>query len=102
VRGIVRDYVRMKNIKRATVMELGQLLVPTASQSAYLHEEETWGEDPLHFTPKGYSMAAAGLESLIYEKRGEEKETEEKASRDPLRSQGLTLLRTGRHGSREA
>jgi hypothetical protein len=30
----------------------------------------------LHLTPKGYSLAAAGLESLIYEKRAEEKEDE--------------------------
>jgi hypothetical protein len=44
--------------------------------SAYLQEEEIWGDDPVHLTPKGYSLAAAGLESLIYEKRAEEKEDE--------------------------
>jgi hypothetical protein len=56
LRGIVRDYVRMRNIKRATVLEMGQLLTPSAGQSSYLHEEEIWGEDPLHLTTKGYSM----------------------------------------------
>ncbi len=78
LKGTVRDYVRMRNIKRATVIEMGQLLTPTAGQSGYLHEEEVWGEDPVHLTAKGYSMAAAGLESLIYEKRGEERDAEEK------------------------
>jgi hypothetical protein len=43
MRGIVRDYVRMRNIKRATVMEFGQLITPAAGQSSYLHEEEIWG-----------------------------------------------------------
>ncbi len=38
-----------------------------------------WGEDPVLITTKWYSLAAAGLESLIYEKRGEEKEEEGKA-----------------------
>jgi hypothetical protein len=54
-------------------MELGQLITPPAGQSEYLHEEEIWGEDPVHMTRKGYKLAAAGIESLIYEKRSEEK-----------------------------
>jgi hypothetical protein len=83
LKGTVRDYVRMRNIKRATVIEMGQLLTPTAGQSGYLHEEEVWGEDPVHLTAKGYSMAAAGLESLIYEKRGEERDGEEKGGQGP-------------------
>jgi hypothetical protein len=58
MRGIVRDYVRMRNIKRATVMEFGQLITPAAGQSSYLHEEEIWGEDPVHYTSKEYSLAA--------------------------------------------
>ena len=62
---------------------MGQLLTPSAGQSGYLHEEEIWGEDPVHLTTKGYGMAAAGLESLIYEKRGEEREAEEKGSQGP-------------------
>ncbi len=74
VRGIIRDYIRMRNIKRVTVIEMGQLITPSPGMSAYLQEEEVWGDDPVHFTPKGYSLAAAGLESLIYEKRAEEKE----------------------------
>ncbi len=77
MRGIVRDYVCMHNIKRASVIEMGQLLTPNVGQSSYLHEEYIWVEDPVHLTSKGYSMAAAGLELLIYEKRGEEKEAEE-------------------------
>jgi hypothetical protein len=85
LRGTVRDYVRMRNIKRATVIEMGQLLTPTAGQSGYLHEEEVWGEDPVHLTAKGYSMAAAGLESLIYEKRGEERAAEEKGEQRPAK-----------------
>jgi hypothetical protein len=28
LKGIVRDYVRMRNIKRATVMEFGKLITP--------------------------------------------------------------------------
>jgi hypothetical protein len=71
VRGIIRDYIRMRNI-----IELGQLITPSPGMSAYLQEEEIWGDDPVHLTPKGYSLAAAGLESLIYEKRAEEKEDE--------------------------
>jgi hypothetical protein len=44
VRGIVRDYVRMRNIKRASVLEFGKLIAPSAGQSEYLQEEEIWGE----------------------------------------------------------
>ncbi len=69
VRGIVWDYVRMSNIKRASVMELGQLIFQPAGRSDYLHEEEVWGEDPVHMTSTGYKLAAEGLESVIYEKR---------------------------------
>jgi hypothetical protein len=83
LRGIVRNYVRMRNIKRVTVIELGQLLTPSAGQSSYLHEEEIWVEDPVHLTTKEYGMVAAGLESLIYEKRGEEREAAEKESQGP-------------------
>ncbi len=71
MRGVIRDYVRMRNIKRVTAMELGQLITPLAGKSAYLKEEEIWGDDPVHFTPKGLR-----LESIIYEKRAEEKEEE--------------------------
>ncbi len=85
LRGTVRDYVRMCNTKRATVIEMGQLLTPSAGQSSYLQEEEIWGEDPVHLTSKGYSIVAAGLESLIYEKRGEEKEAEEKGGQGPAK-----------------
>jgi hypothetical protein len=68
----------MRNIKRASVLEFGKLIAPSAGQSEYLQEEEIWGEDPVHYTQKGYKMAAAGLESLIYEKKSEEKEEEAK------------------------
>jgi hypothetical protein len=60
----VRDYVRMRNIKRATVMVFGKLITPSPGQSEYLQEEEIWGEDPIHYTQKGYSMAAAGWSPL--------------------------------------
>jgi hypothetical protein len=83
LRSTIRDYVRMQNIKRATVMELGQLITPPAGQSEYLHEEEIWGEDPVHMTRKGCKLAAAGIESLIYKKRSEEKEAEEKSGQRP-------------------
>jgi hypothetical protein len=76
VKGIIRDYIRMRNIKRVTVIEMGQLITPTPGLSAYLQDEEVWGEDPVHMTPKGYSLAATGLKTLIYEKRAEEKEEE--------------------------
>jgi hypothetical protein len=33
----------------------------------------------VHMTPKGYKLTAEGLESLIYEKRREEREVEEKS-----------------------
>ncbi len=39
VRGIVRDYVRMRNIKRASVLEFWKLIAPAAGQSKYLQEE---------------------------------------------------------------
>jgi hypothetical protein len=79
IRRVVKDYVRMRNIKRATIISLDQLITPTAGLSEYLQQEELQGGDPVQYTPKGYSLAAAGLEALIYEKRGEEKEAEEKA-----------------------
>jgi hypothetical protein len=85
LRGTVRDYVRMRNIKRAAVIEMGQLMTPSAGQSEYLQEEEIWGEDPVHLTSKGYSLVAAGIESLIYEKRNEEKEAEEKGGQGPAK-----------------
>ncbi len=65
------------------MIEMGQLLTPSAGQSSNLHKEEIWGEDPMHLTTKGYGMAAACLESIIYEKRGEEREAEEKGSQRP-------------------
>jgi hypothetical protein len=37
----------------------------------------------VHYTAKGYSLAAAGLESLVYEKRGEEKEAEASRGQGP-------------------
>ncbi len=40
VRGVIRDYVRMRNIKRVTVMELGQLITPSAGKSSYQQLEE--------------------------------------------------------------
>ncbi len=49
--------------------------------------------DPVHYTPKGYSLAAAGLEALIYEKRGEEKEAEEKAERQPAKKAKFDLTK---------
>jgi hypothetical protein len=83
LKGTVRDYVRMRNIKRATVMELVQLIKTPAGQSEYLHEEEIWGEDPVHITRAVYKLAAAGIESLVYEKKSEEKEAEEKSGQRP-------------------
>jgi hypothetical protein len=75
----------MRNIKRAAVIEMGQLMTPSAGQSEYLQEEEIWGEDPVRLTSKGYSLVAAGIESLIYEKRNEEKEAEEKGGQGPAK-----------------
>jgi hypothetical protein len=89
LKNTVRDYVRMRNIKRAMVMELCQLIKPPAGQSEYLHEEEIWGEDPVHMTRKGYKLAAAGIESLVYEKRSEEKEAEEKNGQRPSKKPRL-------------
>ncbi len=91
MRGIVRDYVRMRKIKRATVMEFGQLITPAAGQSSYLHEEEIWGEDPIHYTSKVYRLAAAGLESLVYQKRSEEREAEPSGGQDPSKKAKLDL-----------
>ncbi len=85
------DYVRMRNIKRATVMEFGQLITPAAGQSSYLHEEEIWGEDPIHYTSKGYNLAAAGLESLVYEKRSEEREAGPSGGQGPSKKAKLDL-----------
>ena len=73
LKGVVRDYVRMRNIKRATVMEFGKLIAPSPGQSGYLQEEEIWGEDPVHYTQKGYSPGCgrAGVPHLREEERGE-------------------------------
>ncbi len=65
------------------MLEFGQLIMPPARQSSYLHEEEIWGEDPMHYTVLGYSLAAAGVETLVYEKRGEEKEAEASGGQGP-------------------
>jgi hypothetical protein len=89
LKSTVCDYVRMRNIKRAFVMELGQLITPPAGQSEYLHEEEIWGDDPVYMTRKGYKLAAAGIESLVYEKRSEEKEAEEKSGQRPSKKPRL-------------
>jgi hypothetical protein len=70
-------------------MELGQLITLSAGQSEYLHKEEIWGEDPVHMTRKGYKLAAAGIESLIYEKRSEGKEAEEKSCQRPTKKPRL-------------
>jgi hypothetical protein len=75
----------MRNIKRASAMELGQLIVQPAGQSDYLYEEEVWGEDPVHMTSTGYKQAAEGLESVIYEKRREEREVDEKPGQGPAK-----------------
>jgi hypothetical protein len=40
-------------------------------------------------TRKGYKLAAAGIESLVYEKRSEEKEAEEKSSQRPSKKPRL-------------
>jgi len=57
----------------------------TAGRSDYLHEEEGWGEDPVHMTSSGYKLAAEGLESVIYEKRREEREVDEKPGQGPAK-----------------
>jgi hypothetical protein len=75
----------MRNIKRASVMELGQLITKPAGRSKYLHEEEIWGEDPVHMTSTGYKLAAEGLEAVIYEKKREEREVEEKQEQRPAK-----------------
>ncbi len=74
-------------------MSLDQLITPTAGLSEYLQQEELRGGDPVHYTPKGYSLAAAGLEAMIYEKRGEEKEAEEKAERQPAKKAKFDLTK---------
>ncbi len=70
-------------------MEFGLLITPPAGQSSYLHEEEIWGQDPVHYTAKGYSLAAAGLESLVYEHMGEEKEAEVSGGQGPSKKPRL-------------
>jgi hypothetical protein len=50
--------------------------------SEYLQQEELWGGEPVHYTPKGYSLAAVGLEALIYENRAEEREAESAAGQE--------------------
>jgi hypothetical protein len=47
----------------------------------------------VHYTPKGYNLAAAGLEALIYEKRGEEREAEEKAEKQPAKKARFDLTK---------
>ncbi len=66
-------------------MEMGQLIVQPAGRSDYLHEEEVWGEDPVPMTATGYKLAAEGLESVINEKRKEEREGDEKHGQGPAK-----------------
>jgi hypothetical protein len=95
LRGTVRDYMRMRNIKRAAVIEMGQLMTRSAGQSEYLQEEEIWGEDPVYLTSKGYSLVAAGIESLIYEKRMKKRKLRRKAAKARRRNRAMTPLSTG-------
>jgi hypothetical protein len=76
--------VRMRNIKRATVMEIGQLLTPSQTDRATSVPPLLWGGGFCTSHPQGIQQAAAGLESLVYEKRVEEKE----AGRDRQNSNG--------------
>jgi hypothetical protein len=47
MRGVMIDYVRIRNIKRATVMEFGKLITPPpAGMSSYVQDEELWGDFP--------------------------------------------------------
>jgi len=48
IRGVVKDYVRMRNIKRATILSLVQLITPSPGLSEYLQQDELWGGDPVH------------------------------------------------------
>jgi hypothetical protein len=86
---------RMKKIM-FSIKNITTTPIPTAGKSAYLQEEEIWGNGPVPFTPKGYSLAAAGLESVIYEKKAEEKEEGLEDGREPRRDQKKTSPRTGR------
>jgi hypothetical protein len=91
IRGVVKDYVRMRNIKRATILSLDQLITPTTSLSKYLQQEELWGGgDLVHYTSKGYSLGAAGLEALIYEKRGRRRRRRKKQRGSQRKRPGLT------------
>jgi hypothetical protein len=36
MKSVVRDYVRMRNIKRVTLMEFWQLINPSAANRSYL------------------------------------------------------------------
>jgi hypothetical protein len=67
--------MRKRNIKRATVMEFGKLIVPSTGQSEYLQEEEIWGEDPVHYTQSRRGIQPGGgrvrVPYLREEERGE-------------------------------
>jgi len=59
IRSVVQDYVRMRNIKRATILSLDQLITPPppppAGLSEYLQQEELWGggePGALHSRPR--------------------------------------------------
>jgi hypothetical protein len=79
-------------------MELGQLITKPEGRSEYLHEEEIWGEDPVHMTSTGYKLAAEGLEAAIYEKRREEREVERSKNKDPPKNPEWTRPSADRTG----
>ena len=48
-------------------------------------KKKSGGEDPVHMTATGYKLAAEGLEAVIYEKKREEREAEEKQELRPAK-----------------
>jgi hypothetical protein len=52
IRRVVKDYVRMRNIKRATIISLDQLITPTAGLSEYLQQRSCEGRTLYTLLPR--------------------------------------------------
>jgi len=85
LRGRIRDKINLYNIKHVSVVQFRRLIDDD------LREEEIWGEDPIHHTPRGFSEAAKGLRRLLRSRRGEEQVI--RSSRPAFEKQRLDLTK---------
>ncbi len=98
--GVVKDYVRMRNIKRATIISLDQLITPTAGLSEYLQQEELRGEDPV--LPRDTVWQRPDWKPLSMRREERRRMRRRELTGSQPRRPSLTYPRRGRSGSRAA